>query len=198
MRRSFWEKGEIPPEDRKPESETEIKPMNATIMIKEEPIGKPVKISTAQVSLQSIKEEPVDIPALPKAKKPQPEIIIFDDTPPRASKRTAANISTSTAPIIKAEPVDLENFTAAACSTTPSGSEGGISNKVKLEQGTESSVGEEAQELLRLKEEYERQEQELQIMQRMAEMLRQRNERKARIAALEARASATSGRGTPS
>jgi hypothetical protein len=198
VRRSFWEKGEIPPEDRKAEPEPDTKSTIATLPIKEEPIEKPSRTSPIHVPLPTIKEKPVETLALPKVKKPQPEIIILDDTPPRGSKRTAANISTSAALISKAEPVDLENVPAAAWSNTLSGSEGGISKKAKLEQGTESRECDENKELLRLKEEDERQEEELQVIQRMAEMLRQRNERKARIAALEARASATPGRGSPS
>jgi hypothetical protein len=198
LRRSFWEKGEIPPEDKKPEPETETKPIINTLTIKEELIKKTSQTPPIQVPPSIIKEEPVETAALPKVKKPQPDIIILDDTPPRVSKRTAANISTSKTPTIKTEPVDFGNVPAAACSSTQSGSGGGISKKAKLEQGTESSGGYENKELVKLKEEEERLEEELLAAQRVADLIRKRNESKARIAALEARASATPGRGSPS
>lgn len=198
MRRSFWEKGEIPPEDKKPEHETETKPTIDTPTIKEELIEKTNQTAPIEVPLPIIKEEPVEKVALPKAKKPQPDVIILDDTPPRVSKRTAANISTSTTPTIKTEPVDFGNFPAAAYSNTHSGSGGGISKKAKLEQGTEISGGDEEKELVKLKEEEQRLEEELLAAQRVADLIRKRNESKARIAALEARASTTPGRGSPS
>ena len=198
MRRSFWEKGEIPPEDKKPEPETETKPTINTPTIKEELIKKTSQTPPIQVPLLIIKEEPVETAALPKAKKSQPDIIILDETPPRVSKRTAANISTSTTPTIKEEPVDIGNFPAAACSNTQSGSVGAISKKAKLEQGTEISGGDEETELVKLEEEEERLEEELLAAQRVADLIRKRNESKARIAALKARASTTPGRGSPS
>jgi hypothetical protein len=198
LRRSFWEKGEIPPEDKKPEPETETKFTMNTPTIKEELIEKTSQTPPIQVPLPIIKEEPVETAAFPKVKKSQPDIIILDDTPPRVSKRTAANISTSTTPSIKEEPVDIGNFPAAACSNTHSGSVGVISKKAKLEQGTESSGGDEETELVKLEEEEERLEEELLAAQRVADLIRKRNESKARIAALKARASTTPGRGSPS
>lgn len=52
--------------------------------------------------------------------------------------------------------------------------------------------------LVKLKEEEERLEEEILAAQRVADLIRKRNESKARIAALEAGASATPGRGSPS
>lgn len=198
MRRSFWENGEIPPEDKKPEPETETKPTIKTPTIKEELIEKTNQTPPIQAPLPIIKEEHVETAALPKAKRPQPDIIILDDTPPRVSKRTAANISTSTTPTIKTEPVDFGNVPPAPCSNTQFGSGGGISKKAKLEQGTEISGGDEEKELVKLKEEEERLEEELLAAQRVADLIQKRNESKARIAALEARASATPRMGSPS
>jgi hypothetical protein len=198
LRRSFWEKGEIPPEDKKPEPETKIKPKIKTPTIKEELIEKASQTPPIQVPLPIIKEEHVETAAPPKAKKQQSDIIILDDTPPRVSKRTAANISTSTTPTIKTEPVDFGNVPSAAYSNTQSGPGGGISKKAKLEQGTENRGGDEEKELVKLKEEEERLEEELLAAQWVADLIRKRNESKARIAALEARASATPGRGSPS
>ena len=198
MRRSFWEKGEIPPEDKKPEHETENKPTNSPSTVKEELIEKISQTPPTRETLPIIKEEPVETATVPKAKKPQPDMIILDDTPPRVSKRTAANISTSTTPTIKTEPVDFGNFPAAAYSNTHSGSGGGISKKAKLEQGTEISGGDDEKELVKLKEDEMRLEEELLAAQRVADLIRKRNESKARIAALEARASTTPGRGSPS
>ena len=169
-----------------------------TPTIKEELIEKPSQTPPIQVPLPIIKEEPVEAAALPKAKKSQPDIMILDDTPPRVSKRTAANISTSTTPTIKTEPVDFGNVPAAASSTSQSGSGGGISKKAKLKQGTEISGGDEETELVKLKEEEERLEEELLAAQRVADLIRKRNESKARIAALKARTSTTHGRGSPS
>jgi hypothetical protein len=198
LRRSFWEKGEIPPEDKKPEPETETRSTMNTPTIKEELIEKISQTPPIQVPLSIIKEEPVETAALPTAKKPQPEVILLDDTPPRVSKRTAANISTSTTPTIKTEPVDFGNVPAAACSNTQSGFGGGISKKAKLEQGTEISGGDEENDLVKLEEEEERLEEEILAAQRVADLIRKRNESKARIAALKARASTTPGRGSPS
>ena len=198
LRRSFWEKGEIPPEDKKPEPETENKPTISPSTVKEELIEKISQTPPTREPLPIIKEEPVETATVPKAKKPQPDMIILDDTPPRASKRTAANISTSTTPSIIAEPVNIGNVPAAACSNTQSGSLGKVSKKAKLEQGTGISGGDDEKELVKLKEEEMRLEEELFAAQRVADLIRKRNESKARIAALEARASATTGRGTPS
>jgi hypothetical protein len=188
VRRSFWEKGEIPSEDRK--EETETKPQTAVLAalqtVKEEPVDIPTQ------SPPTTKEESFQIPSLPKAKKSQPDIIIVDDSPPRANKRSAASIPGLAAPTIKDEPTGLENLPAFPIAGTLTALEGGPVKRVKLEPGLESTGGGEDKELLRLKEEDERQEQELQVMQRMADIFRQRNERKSRISALEARVKTTS------
>jgi hypothetical protein len=199
LRRSFWEKGEIPPEDRK--EETETKPptavLAALLTVKEEPVDIPTQSPPNQTPPPTTKEESVQKPTLPKTKKPQPDIIIVDDSPPRANKRSAASIPDLVAPTVKDESTDLENLPASSMAGTLTAIEGGPVKKVKLEPRLESTGGGEDKELLRLKEEDERQEQELQVMQRMADIFRQRNERKSRISALEARVKATPRQASP-
>ena len=199
VRRSFWEKGEIPPEDRKEETETKSPTAVLTTLptIKEEPIDIPTQSPPNQTPPATIKKESVEALTLPKAKKLQPAIIIVDDSPPRANKRSAASIHDLAAPTIKDEPTDLENLPASSMAGTLTAIEGGPVKKVKLESGLESTGDGEDKELLRLKEEDESQEQELQVMQRMADIFRQRNERKSRISALEAKIKATPKQASP-
>jgi hypothetical protein len=199
LRRLFWEKGEIPPEDRK--EETETKPPTAVLAalptVKKEPVGIPTQLPPNRTPPPITKEESFQTPALLKAKKPQPDIIIVDDSPPRANKRSAASIPDLATPTIKGEPTYLENLPVSSMAGTLTAIEGGPVKKVKLEPGLESTGGGEDKELLRLKEEDEKQEQELQVMQRMADIFRQRNERKSRISALEARVKATPRQASP-
>lgn len=199
LRRSFWEKGEIPPEDRK--EETETKPPTAVLAalptVKEEPVDIHTQSPPNRTPPLTTKEESVQTAALPNAKKPQPDIIIVDDSPPRANKRSAASIPYLAAPTIKDELTAFEKLPASSIAGTLTALEGGPVKRVKLEPGLVSTGGGEDEELLRLKEEDERQEQELQVMQRMADIFRQRNERKSRISALEARVKATPRQPSP-
>jgi len=176
----------------------ETKPLTAVLAalptVKEEPVDIPTQSPPNQTPT---KEESGETPPLPKAKKPQPAIIIVDDSPPRANKRSAACIPDLAAPTIKNESTDLGNLPASSMAGTLTAIEGGPAKKVKLGPGLESTGGGEDKELLRLKEEDEMQEQELQVMQRMADIFRQRNERKSRISALEAKIKATPKQASP-
>jgi len=172
--------------------------MTSQPTIKEEPVDIPAQTPTCQVPQSTIKEEPVEGPAFPKIKKPQPEIIILDDTPPRPTKRAVTNVSNLPTPTIKAEPIDLDNLPAPTSTSNPANTNGAPAKKIKLEPGVQPIDLDDDQELVRLKEEEVLLDQELQIAQRMAQLIREKKEQKKRIAALEARSSGTPGRGARS
>ena len=183
LRRTFWEKGEVPPEDRKQENKTQSQAPQSQNL-------------NPEPSHIIIKEEPVEAPVVPKS---QPTVIILDDSPPRSKKRSAADVPDLAVSTIKSEPIDLDIHAASASINEQIGAEGGPAKKIKLEPGTFVGNDQDDSEarLNYLKQEDERQEEELRVIQRMAEMLRKRNERKAEIAALEARANSTPRPGSP-
>lgn len=138
-----------------------------------------------------VKKEPVERLTTPK---PQPEIIVLDDTPPRASKRSAAKAAGTTAPTIKSEPLELGATAMATPTIEQAASEGGPTKKIKLEPGADIPKEEDDPQLLRLKKEEEQLEEELLQAQRIAELIRRLNDRTAKIAEIEARRTATPGR----
>ncbi|KAN0102756.1 hypothetical protein V8E51_011069 [Hyaloscypha variabilis] len=198
-RRKFWEKGELPPEERKqePDEKPSTAPAASQSSIKEEPVNTPAQTPPVQTPQTTIKEEPVEAPVFPKSKETQPEIIILDDTPPQSSKRKATNVSDIPTPTIKVEPVDLDNVRIMAPLSNLRALEGGPQKRAKFEPDVAGPSANDDEELLKLKEEEEREMEELLAAQRVQELIRKRNERKAKIAALEARASGTPRHGSP-